>query len=256
MKTILSSMAAAFSMYSKIPMPYKGIYDRGMKYALCFFPLVGAAAGFLELLWLSTAYFLGVNYIIKAAVLCIIPTLVTGGIHMDGFLDTIDALSSHKSKEEKLEILKDPHTGSFAIIYGCVYYILYFALWTQLSLKAEIILAVGFILSRALSALAAALFKKAKKSGLLYAFADEADRKAVIVSSVIYIVICVCAMLFINWKTAVFVIAGALCAFTVYRAVSYRQFGGITGDLAGYFVCLCELFMAAFACAGELIWCL
>ena len=45
----------------------------------------------------------------------LIPVLITGGIHLDGLLDTADALSSYKTKEEKLEILKDSHAGAFAL---------------------------------------------------------------------------------------------------------------------------------------------
>ena len=37
-------------------------------------------------------------------------------IHMDGFLDTMDALNSYGSREKKLEILKDSRTGAFAVI--------------------------------------------------------------------------------------------------------------------------------------------
>ena len=53
-----------------------------------------------------------------------IPIIITGGIHLDGLLDTADALSSYKSMEEKLEILKDSHTGAFAIIVGGAWFIL------------------------------------------------------------------------------------------------------------------------------------
>ena len=42
--------------------------------------------------------------------------LVTGGIHMDGYMDTMDALHSYGSREKKLEILKDSHIGAFAVI--------------------------------------------------------------------------------------------------------------------------------------------
>ena len=52
------------------------------------------------------------------------PVLVTGGIHLDGFLDTADALSSWQPWEKKLEILKDSHAGAFAIIMGCAYFAL------------------------------------------------------------------------------------------------------------------------------------
>lgn len=254
MKTVLNSIIVAFSMYSKIPVPSKRMNDKGMRYAMCFFPLIGAVIGFLIMLWLSAAYILDLSEIVKSAVICVIPFLVTGGIHMDGYLDTIDALSSHKSRKEKLEILKDPHSGAFAIIYGLVYMILYFAMWTGLSLKTELILAISFILSRAMSAFAVATFIKAKKSGLVYAFASEADRRMVIASSLLYAVACVAAFVFIDWKIAIFVVFGALIAFIVYRIVAYTQFNGITGDLAGYFLSLCELLMVISAQLGEAIW--
>ena len=47
--------------------------------------------------------------------------LVTGGIHMDGYMDTMDALHSYGSREKKLEILKDSHIGAFAVIMTVLY---------------------------------------------------------------------------------------------------------------------------------------
>ena len=41
---------------------------------------------------------------------------VTGGFHIDGFMDTMDAFHSYKPREEKLAILKDSHIGAFAVI--------------------------------------------------------------------------------------------------------------------------------------------
>lgn len=43
------------------------------------------------------------------------PLLVTGGIHIDGFSDTMDALSSHAERQKKLEIMDDPHIGAFGV---------------------------------------------------------------------------------------------------------------------------------------------
>ena len=54
-----------------------------------------------------------------------IPFLVTGGIHMDGFMDTMDAVHSYGDRTKKLEILKDPHLGAFAVICAAVYLLLY-----------------------------------------------------------------------------------------------------------------------------------
>ena len=43
--SILESFVIAFSMYSRIPMPFVEWSERGMKYAFCFFPLIGVVIG-------------------------------------------------------------------------------------------------------------------------------------------------------------------------------------------------------------------
>lgn len=93
-------------MYSKIPMPPADWEKENMKYALCFFPWVGLAVGAVSavLFWLLQQ--IGAGSMLRAAVLTAVPVLVTGGIHLDGYLDTMDALSSWREKQRRLEILK------------------------------------------------------------------------------------------------------------------------------------------------------
>lgn len=55
------------------------------------------------------------------------PLLVTGGIHIDGFSDTMDALSSHAERQKKLEIMDDPHIGAFGVRWIIVYMMIYAA---------------------------------------------------------------------------------------------------------------------------------
>ena len=114
---LFGSFVIACSMYSRIPMPQVDWTENRMKYAMCFFPVIGAVIGGLLYLWI---YLTGdsTGSLFRAAVAVLIPIIITGGIHLDGLLDTADALSSYKSMEEKLEILKDSHTGAFAIIVG------------------------------------------------------------------------------------------------------------------------------------------
>ena len=66
----------------------------------------------------------------------VLPVLLNGGIHMDGFLDVTDAKSSYGDREKKLEILKDPHTGAFAIIGGCVYFLIYYGAFGELPVES------------------------------------------------------------------------------------------------------------------------
>ena len=105
MKNIGRSLCVAFSMYSKIPMPQVEWTKESMQYCICFFPAVGAVIGAATLLWNMLVGAKLSGSLLFTAVLILIPVLITGGIHLDGLLDTADALSSYKTKEEKREIL-------------------------------------------------------------------------------------------------------------------------------------------------------
>lgn len=238
---LLKSLCAAFSMYSKIPVS-RAEWDEGsMKYALCFFPLVGAVIALFETAVFYICRKYGFGDIIRAAFMTAVPVLVSGGIHADGFMDTVDAVSSYADRDEKLQILKDPHCGAFAVIGAVIYFLLFFALMCGIDTwEGVIITSLGFVASRALSALMICYLKCAKGSGLLHTFAHGAKRGAVIGSSWTYLLLFFAAMALINSKAAVCAAAAALAAILHYVHTA-AKFGGITGDLAGYFVCVCEL---------------
>ena len=95
---IIKSFFIAFSMYSKIPMPQFQWKDEDMRYALCFFPWVGAVIGALWYLWKWFCDRFAVGTLCYVAVGTAIPILITGGFHVDGFLDTCDALHSYQPR--------------------------------------------------------------------------------------------------------------------------------------------------------------
>lgn len=250
---LIGAFVIAFSMYSRIPMPRMEWTKERMRYMFCFFPLIGAVIGALMLLWLKYGGYLTGEGNFRTAVLILIPVLVTGGIHVDGFLDTSDAINSYKPVEEKLEILKDSHSGAFAILMGICYFVLQFGVYSEATMADMQVLAIGFVLSRALSALAVVTFKKAKNSGLVHAFSDSAQRRTVGITMGCYIAVCLLLMYTTGGLHGIAGIAAALASFGYYRWMSYRKFGGTTGDLAGFFLQVCELAMAvAVVVAGKL----
>ena len=242
---VLESIVVAFSMYSKIPMPHIEWNKENMKNVLCFFPWVGAVAGVLVWLWFRVSDQLGFGVMLRASVAVLIPVLVTGGIHLDGLLDTADALSSWQTRERRLEILKDSHAGAFAIIVCCGYFLAAFGIWTEAGAEDIGVLAVGFILSRALNGFGICTFPCAKNSGLLYTFKSAAHKKTIVTVMILYIALCV-AMLCFTGVYGLGTICAAVISFLWYRHVAYSKFGGITGDIAGYFVCICEVLCVIF----------
>lgn len=241
---LIYNLIIAFAMYSKIPMPHIEWTKERMRYVFCFFPVIGAVIGAVMVLWMQFGMRLTGNEDLFTAILVLIPVVITGGIHFDGFLDTCDALSSYKTMEEKLEILKDSHAGAFAILMGCCYFVLDYGVFHAVDMRAIRLLAIGYMLSRALSGFAVVSFQKARKSGLAATFSDSAQKKTVAVTMVIYIVICAVLMILTDPVAGGICFLSAILVFVWYRVMSYRKFGGITGDLAGFFLQVCELVMA------------
>lgn len=244
MKNLGRSLCAAFAMYSKIPAPQVEWTKESMKYCLCFFPAVGAVIGAAVLFWdfLAGAKLAGSP--LYTAVLILIPVVISGGIHLDGLLDTADALSSYQPREKKLEILKDSHAGAFAIIAGICWFVLDYGIYAEADTKTLQVLAIGFVLSRALSGLAMVTFRLAKQTGLAASFSDMAQKNRVRLVMIVSVLFCGAGMLAVSLVYGAAALAGAAVMFWLYRRMAYREFGGITGDLAGFFLQNCELCMA------------
>jgi len=257
-KKVVKAFVVAFSIYSKIPMPRFTWESEDMKYHLCFFPWVGAFIGVTEWLWYWFASGRGINTLAFVLFALAIPVIITGGFHLDGFMDTCDALHSYQDKEKKLEILKDPHIGAFAVICFALYFLLAggsISLIYEAALKdgfeyykygtKVFMICASFYISRALSGFSVVTLPGAKAKGMLQTFSDTAGKRMVRIVLIMQVVIAAIGMLILSPLTASVALAADAISFGYYVSMSKKQFGGITGDLAGYFVSLTELLTVA-----------
>ena len=237
MKSLWNSFKAAFAMFSKIPMPMVDWKKENIKYMMCFFPFVGTAIGILT--WLAGGI-LGVHAALEpfflAVILTVIPVFITGGIHVDGLLDTSDALSSWQERTRRLEILKDSHAGAFAIITACVYFILWLGAWDQLLGNYN---GIGVI-----------TFPKARTDGTVAEFSRNASEIAVRNVLITMFVILAALMIWVDPVLGVLAAVSALLVFWWYHYMALKYFGGTTGDLSGFFLCICEVVMALVLALG------
>lgn len=249
----MRSLWIAVAMYSKLPAPRVDWDERGLSWALCWFPAVGAAIGALLWLWLRLCGLLAVGPVLRGAGALLLPAAVSGGIHLDGFCDTADALGSHQSRERKLEILKDSHTGAFAIICCGLYLLVFFAAWCEAAPagRAALALALGPAFSRSLSGLFAVTLPNARGTGLLATFTGPMDAVKARGVLAAWAVLTGGAMVAADVRTGLAALAGAGLACVYYVVTARRQFGGVTGDLAGFFLQLCELGMVLCAAVGQ-----
>lgn len=238
---LMRSFVIAFSTYSRIPMPNVKWDDSGRRYAMCFFPLIGVVIGISTWAWLVISDKYGFGPFLRGVVAALIPILVSGGIHMDGFMDTLDAMASWQPAERRLAILKDCHTGAFSVI-GCISYLLLSAaLFSEFPTSSGFALIFCFVFSRAMSAVTLVLFKSARPDGMLDSFAKASQQRAVLICSTLYILFFI-TLSFLLMSNSILWCLPITAAITVYyKYRSYRYFGGITGDLAGWYLQVTEL---------------
>jgi adenosylcobinamide-GDP ribazoletransferase len=159
-------------------------------------------------------------------------------------------LASHASPQRRQEILKDPRLGAFAAIRLCCYFLASLALWTALPRYDGPAVLLSFCLSRALSGWAVAAFPLARNSGLAHTFAAAADRRrlgAFLAALSALLVLALC----LRGPAGTAMAAAALGWFLYYRRITRVSFGGLSGDLAGWFLQTAELWMLAAACATQ-----
>ena len=151
--------------------------------------------------------------------------------------------------------MKDSHTGAFAIICCGLYLLVFFAAWCEVSAtgRAALALCLGPVLSRSLSGLFAVTLPNARGTGLLATFTGPMDAAKARVVLAVWAIAAAAAMVFLSPWTGVGVLAGAALACVYYVATAKRQFGGVTGDLAGFFLQLCELGMVLGAVVAQRI---
>lgn len=235
----------AFCMFSRIPMPRIEWRQENMRYMLAAFPLVGAVVGLALWLWQLISGWLGFGALLWAAGVTLLPVAVTGGIHMDGYCDVCDALASHAEPEKKRAILKDSHTGAFAIILLGCYLLLYFAAASELPITGRTVLILGLMhfFSRCLSGIISLVYPKNDAEGLLKTFTLSADKKtALVILLILFVLSAAWIVVFSPIPGGGMVLGGVLTALWMKR-LSARQFGGMSGDLSGYFLQVSELVM-------------
>lgn len=242
---VLRGIAMALACFSKIPVPQVEWREENMRFMICFFPLVGVAIGLLLAVWTWVAQTLGFGPLLYGAGLALVPVAVTGGIHLDGFCDVVDAQSSHAEPKRKREILKDPHAGAFASIGIASYLVAYVAFASELPPAWHTVLLLGgaHVASRCMSGFATKVFPLSASRGMLsMEHGSGVDKLAVGV--IVAVLAAVAAfMLWVDVLAGAVMLVVGLACLALLLPFANTQFGGMSGDLAGFFLQVAELCM-------------
>lgn len=242
-KSWMESLLIALSMYSALPVKCLNWTEKNLRNAMVFFPLVGLLCGVgLFVVW-TVCELLHVGAVLFGVLAVLSGVLITGGIHLDGFCDTADALYSRRPQEEKLRILKDPNCGPFAVFSVVLALLVSFGAYVQIyqtQNRSFVWLLTGvFVLSRCLSGLSVTAAALRSPAHWRKPLAKAPENTCVLFLVIVYGVVGLLTVLFWDWLAVVLAWIG-LFAFFGCSHMAKKQFGGITGDLAGFFLVLCE----------------
>ena len=236
MKTYLHAFAMCQSMFCSIPVPQ--VWDEKAKdKMLLFLPIVGLEIGAI---WAGIAWLcrlLNLPTMITTLVLSAYPYIVTGFLHLDGYMDVTDAVKSWRDLEKRREILKDSHVGSFAVIGLVLLMISQFAFFASTPADANYLILI-FIpaVSRCCSSLAVTGLKSMSTSQ----YADQKKPRSHMVALIIILCVFLAAGFLICGKYGL-VLAGCLVGYGLALLRAYRSLDGMNGDISGYCLTIGEL---------------
>lgn len=251
MKKYFKGFLMAISMFTVIPLPRYEWDDEGGKNIMKFYPVIGLIVGLIWYGVFRLLNLLGASIMVTTAITLITPFILTGMLHLDGYMDVCDALLSIRDKEEKLRILKDPHTGAFAVISVVMLFVVNFSgLYTVISNSIQDnsinninTSAIGLILipiiSRSLMGYLL-LSKESMKRSSLGAFFKQGTGKIdrVILLSCLIISSIILVDIFGAYGLIISLAMILVSTFLVNNAV--KEFGGMSGDSAGYGLVIAE----------------
>ena len=234
MKRLFRAFFMSLGMFTALPCPYRPWDEDARPLMLVCLPLVGLVVG---LLWFTLGLLaLRVLPAVSAALIAALPWLLTGFIHLDGYMDTCDALLSWRPLEQRLRILKDVHVGAFAVVgLGLLMLFSYDAARTVAAKSDLRALLLVPMVSRCGSALCVLTLKPIGHSEYARVEGSAAQRLAVCVLWLAAVVICA---LWLRGQ-ALALLAGTL-AYAAAMLWAARTLKGVSGDLAGFALTLSE----------------
>jgi adenosylcobinamide-GDP ribazoletransferase len=185
----LTGPASAVQFLTRLPLPAG---DYRLDAAVVWFPLVGfALGGILALVDLGLRW-VPVPPLLTSTALVVLLLALTGALHADGLMDTFDALFVHATPERRLEIMRDPRSGTFGVVGMICVFALKIAAVDALPLSSRpqlLVLAPG--LGRWAIVLLATVFPYARQSGLGAPLKAAATPRVLVVASLLPLVGCV-----------------------------------------------------------------
>lgn len=223
----ISPLVTAVRTLTILPVPGRDAVN--FADAIPYFPAVGALIG---------ALIAGILYVLAplgwpggAGVLAATAAiLLTRGLHVDGLADTADALGARGSRERKLAVMKDPHTGAFGVMAVTADFALKAAALGRIASSGHLLLLiVPFVAARGAQALVATTLPYARPEGGTAGIFVNQARPTHLVLALLMAAACSA----VAGMAGILLLSLGLVLAVLIRLWMKHYFGGITGDLIG-----------------------
>lgn len=238
---ILKPLFMSMGMFSILPVPKNSWNDKFMHLVIVYFPIVGMIIG---LIWYGISLIITNSFIpvlIQSSILLLVPFVLSGFLHIDGFMDTSDAIFSRRSLEEKRKILKDSNVGAFATIALVSLFILQFsAVYILIDEKFALPLFVFIpMVSRCTVSLGLLNLPSIWEQGYMSAFKANTKLVHSIIIIIFMITVFVIGSVLYGKLALISLLTIAISGVFTMRYV-YKQLQGLSGDLCGYVLTFSE----------------
>ena len=235
MKQYFNAFFMCQSMFCAIPCPMKIWDENARDKQLLFFPFIGAEIGVIWFVAAKLCLLLNIPVFVSAFLLAVLPFVISGYIHLDGFMDVTDAVKSYRSLEKRREILKDSRVGAFAVIGCIILFIGQFAVFASMKLPNAAALVFIPIVSRCCSSLALNTFKKISESQYVGVAKNKGQ---IIFISLLFVVTSIVAYLVCG--VYALAVAAVVAGYALALSKAYKSLEGVNGDVAGYALTISE----------------
>ena len=212
------------------------VSEKDAGYSLLYYPLVGLIIGMIlaGFGWLMS----GMPPLAAAALLVTIWILLTGGLHLDGLADSVDAwIGGLGDREKTLMIMKDPNCGPAGVSAIVLAILLKFVSLYSLNSAGEwIAVMLAVILARTLLPLLFLTTPYVRNNGLGSALAAFQPRNG----SIFIIILTVALIFLLTGNRYLWLVLTAAAVFLLLRHLMLYRIGGTTGDTAGALVEITE----------------
>ncbi|MGI6684781.1 MAG: adenosylcobinamide-GDP ribazoletransferase [Bacillota bacterium] len=237
---MIKEILIVFTFLTRIPFRINFSYGaEEMGRTSRYFPLVGLIIGLFVAIVIYLFSF--IDYQLAAVLGLLTGIILTGGLHLDGFMDTADGIFSARTREQMLEIMKDSRVGAHGVTACVILLLLKFVLYGIVEknhLDIFWLIPMAFIFSRWAMAYAILFFPGARNQGLGYIFITYKRNSDFPIASILTILP---VIIFQHWMTLIPLILSFFLVWLYLRSI-LKILGGLTGDIYGSLAETSEVF--------------